>query len=338
MARVRAILAALWKDTHRNRKSVGSFSGNNLLNAGITLVFLQDTPALIFFLTILGLIVFFPLSSDPLRRIPAGRLALWPLTIGERRLLRVMSPWLNPLAWMLLVLLVWKRVSLRLWALVLLLFAVGFVVPSIPSSARLNLDRLLPVFPAPLNQLIRKNLREMFATLDFYAALIIAAPAVFCRLRGLLPAEALVPLTLLVVLAISTCAASLFALDGAAGLTRYRLMPIRGWQMLAAKDAAFLSVALLLTLGLSPLAGLAAALIALATGHHSSVRQYHPQIRWRFQTAGSFAGSLLQMFLMIVAGAGTAYAGALILVPCVVAYVISTCWFVRALERDNWGN
>jgi len=80
-----------------------------------------------------------------------------------------------------------------------------------------------------------------------------------CRTCACLPgkriaaSEALVPLTLVVMLTISTCAQSLFGLDGDGGLTRYRLLPIAGWQILAAKDLTFLLMALLLTLPLSPL-------------------------------------------------------------------------------------
>jgi hypothetical protein len=40
------------------------------------------------------------------------------------------------------------------------------------------------------------------------------------------------------------------------------------------------------------------------------------------------------MILMILAGAGTMYASPLILAPCVAAYVCSTWWFGRVLERQ----
>ena len=115
-------------------------------------------------------------------------------------------------------------------------------------------------------------------------------------------------------------------------MTRYRLLPIPGWQMLLAKDVAFLSIALLLTAPLSPLAGSAAALMALTTGHHVSVTRYREQTRWRFQSGASFGSSLGQIILMILAATGTAYAGPLMLAPCVAAYVWSTWWFGRTLD------
>ena len=74
----------------------------------------------------------------------------------------------------------------------------------------------------------------MLSTLDFCAGFILTSPALVLRARGLLPAEALFPLTLVVMVTISTCAQSLFGLDGHGGLSRYRLLPIAGWQILAA--------------------------------------------------------------------------------------------------------
>jgi hypothetical protein len=50
---------------------------------------------------------------------------------------------------------------------------------------------------------------------------------------------------------------------------RYRLLPLAGWQTLAAKDAAFLLVGIPLALPLAPLAGLGAALTALALGYEA---------------------------------------------------------------------
>jgi hypothetical protein len=337
MARVQAILAALWTATRRNRKSLTSFSGNNLSCLGFALFFLQDPQALVFSLVIIGLVLFFPMSSDPLRAIPPDRLALWPLTNSERRLLRILSPWLNPLTWLLVILLIWKKVSIGLWALVMGLFAIGFVAPSLPLS-RMSVWRRLPNFFGPLNQLVRNHLRQTLSTLDFYAGLMVAVPALFFRARGLLPPEALLPMTLVIILTISTNAQSLFGLDGEGGLTRYRLLPIAGWRILVAKDVAFLSIALLLTAPLSPLGGLAAALMALTTGHHVSVTRHREQTRWRFQTGASFGGSLGQIILMILAATGTAYAGPLMFAPCVAAYVWSTWWFGRALERQALGS
>ncbi len=85
-------------------------------------------------------------------------------------------------------------------------------------------------------------------------------------------------------LALSTWARTIFGLDGSAGLTRYRLMPIRGWQLLVAKDVAYLVIALVVAAPLSIPGAMGTALIALAVGHKTTVRTPRPQLRWRFQT------------------------------------------------------
>jgi hypothetical protein len=111
MARVRAILASLWIAARRNQKSLTSFSGNHLFYAGAAFLFLQDSEAFVFFAVIIGLVLFFPLTTDPLLKIPQDRLAVWPLTRREHWLLGIFSPLLNPMTWLLIALLVWKRLS-----------------------------------------------------------------------------------------------------------------------------------------------------------------------------------------------------------------------------------
>lgn len=65
-----------------------------------------------------------------------------------------------------------------------------------------------------MNHLIRKNLRETLSTLDFWSGAIASAFSIAFRATGLLPPEALLPMTILVMLAISTHAQTLFGLDG----------------------------------------------------------------------------------------------------------------------------
>jgi hypothetical protein len=99
----------------------------------------------------------------------------------------------------------------------------------------------VPSFPGRWNQLIRKDIREMLATLDFYCALLLSIASAVFRLVGVqVPAEARLWLAVLVVLALSSYAQCLFGLDGAAGFARYKLLPLGGWEILAAKDTAFL--------------------------------------------------------------------------------------------------
>ena len=335
MARVRAVLGALWTAIRRDAKSIGSFTSNNFFLVSVVFLALKDPEVFVSLNFLIGLVLFFPLSTDPLRKVPPVRLAIWPLAPREHRLLRILSPWLNPVTWLLAILALRGSLTLGLWALVAGLFMIGFVVPALPRGAKKGIWRRLPNFPGPLNQLIRKNLRETLSTLDFYTALLVSAAALIFRISGRMPREALAPLTILVMLALSTNAQSLFGLDGDSGLSRYRLLPIRGWQVLAAKDAAFLLAALLLTLALAPLGGLAAALVALAQGHYASVNHRHEETRWRFSTTTSFGGSILQLILMAMAASATISFSPLILAPCAAAYGWSTWWFGRALERQR---
>ena len=335
MARVRAILTALWTAARRESKSVASFTGNNFFLAGIAFAFFGDPGALVLFNLLIGLILFFPLSTDPQRKIPPERLALWPISPRERGLLRILSPWLNPVTWFLAALAVSRRVTLGLWVLIASLFAIAFVIPLFPLADRKGLWRSVPPLPGSLNHLIRKNVREMLCTLDFYCGLLLSVAALLFRILGLLPREALLPLTLLVTIALSTYTQSLFGLDGEGGLTRYRLLPTSGWQILSAKDAAFLMVALVLTLPLAPLAGLAAALTALAVGHAASVDGYRDQTRWRFTSAGPIGFGILQMLLMGFAAGATVYRWWM-LAPCVVIYAASTWSSGRKLEQHEW--
>jgi hypothetical protein len=333
MARIRAILAALITAVRRDLKTVGSFSGNNLFVVSMVFLFLKDPGVFVALNAFIGLVLFIPLSADPLRVVPRDRLAIWPLSTGERRLLRIFSPWLNPVTWLLAGLAIWKHVSLGLFALAAGVFAIGFVLPSLP-AARKGMWRHLPEFPGPLNQLIRKNLRETLSTLDFWCSVVVSALSLGFRTAGLLPAEALLPLTIVVMLAFSTYTQTLFGLDGEGGMTRYRLLPVPGWQVLAAKDAPFLLLSLIMTLALAPAAGLAAALSALAMGHHASVAHHSDQVRWRFSSGVSFGSSIFQVIIMCGAAAAV-YAIPLLLVVCAGAWLWSTWWYGRVLEGQQ---
>jgi hypothetical protein len=161
--------------------------------------------------------------------------------------------------------------------------------------------------------------------------LLLSVGALIFRLKGKLPQDALFPLTMLVTVTLSSYAQTLFGLDGAGGLTRYRLLPLPGWQILVAKDAAFLLVNLVLCLPLAPLAGLAAALVALSIGHAASVCERREQTRWRFSTGVSFGSGIIQVLAMALLGAATVYASPLMLAPCIAVYVWSTWWYGREM-------
>jgi hypothetical protein len=330
--RVVSILGALGKAQRRSIQSVGSFTNNNIFYLGVVLLFFGDRGAFASLAFLILLVVFFPLCADPLRRAPRSRLAGWPLARTEWWLIRTISVWLNPISLLLVGLAVRRKITLGLWALVATAFAVGWLGPILGGilrrTGRRAFFRPMPPLPGPLGQLMRKNLRELLSTLDLYAALLISAAGCGFRAAGKLPPEAHLPLTLLTMLAFSTPAQNLFGLDGKGGLARYRLLPVEGWRILAAKDAVYLAAAIALTAPLDPLAGCAAALVALALGHRDSVQRYHADSRWRFATSISFGSSLLQMVAIVAAGAAV-HAAVLLLAPCVGAYLWSTWWSGR---------
>jgi len=332
LARVTAILRALGLAYRRDQRSLESVVGNNFFL--VTACLLQNAGGFIYLL--IGVVLLFPLSTDPLRKIPASRLALWPLDTRERRLLRAASPWVNPVSWAIAGLAVWAirgKVTFGLWAAFASLAIAAFVLSGLPHTPGPAVWLHVPQFPGRWNQLIRKNLREIVCTLDFYCALLLSLGALICRaIRLPLPPEAFVAMTVLVVLALSSYAQCLFGLDGAGGLARYRLLPLHGWEILAAKDIAFLVVAIPLTLPLSPLAGTAAALVALAVGHAPTVNRPRPQSRWRFSTGAGLIFGLVHAALMAMAASSVYFSSSLFLLPCVAACAGSTWYYGRRLD------
>lgn len=319
MARFRAVLSAVARAANRGSKSLWQVSGNNMFYAGITLVFLGDPAAMGFFMILSAIVLFLPSSSDPMTAVPRERLNLWPLKRWERYALRLMSPLLNPLAWVMLAGMIWKRITWGLWAFVASFFLAGFIGSSLhmPSVG-------VPRIPMGiLTQMVRKDLRQFLTTLDLYCALLIAAPALYLRLTGQLPVDARVPLTGLVIVIMSTMALTLFGLDGESGITRYCLWPLSGWRVLAAKGMAYLLLVMLVTLPLSPGGGLAGGLISLAVGQWVSVKQAIPQSRWRFRASRPFAYSLAQMLLALFGFAVVTQLGVLWLGLCLAVYAVS---------------
>jgi hypothetical protein len=333
MARAFAILKALALAYRRDWTAFQSLAGNNFF---LITAFLLGKAGTFVYL-IFGLVLLFPLSTDPLRKIPPSRLALWPLERREHWLLRLASPWINPLTWGIAALAVWgagRAMTVGLWALIACLFAGVFLVSALPLPRGQGMWRRVPEFPGPLNQLMRKNLREILSTLDFYCALILSLAVLLYRLLlpGL-PHEALMAMTVLVVAAMSSYAQCLFGLDGEGGLSRYRLLPVRGRQLLLAKDAAFLAVVIPLTLPLAPLAGLGAALAALAVGHSPAVERPREQTRWRFTTGGALGNGLVQMVAIAMTASGIFSTSLWFLPLAGAAWAVSVWWYGRELER-----
>jgi hypothetical protein len=287
-----------------------------------------------------GLLLLFPLSTDPLRHLPRERMQLFPLSNAQRMHLRILTLFLSPVVWVVLALPLWKGkpyviVSCSLLMVALLANGVSLLWSRKHAEGRGSTPLLRwPEGPGFLGGLIMKNLREMLCVLDPYLALVLAVGGVAFRFTRPTPGpEAIHWITMLVVLALSTYAQRLFAFDGAQRFERYRLMPIRGWQVLLAKDLAFLLVLMVLVLGLKPLSGLGSGLVLLAMGHRASVLERYRQARWCFVVGARSWMSPLQVVLMVTAGTLAFRLTALTLLPCLGLYLASLFYYGAQLER-----
>lgn len=332
-----AVLRALGKAVRRDLGTFGSLTVNNfslfvaLMIYGATQSGVEPKSSYPFLL-LLGFLLLFPMSSDPLAKAPPARLALWPLAPRQRLVLRLASLLLSPVAWLTLFLLFKFAASLALL----------FLVMAVAIQALLTFSRhcfppvpWVPPLPGREGGLVRNNLRQMLTVLDPYLALALSAGGSAYRFAMRAPDAAAFPIfAILVGLALSTYAQCLFSLDSASGITRYRLMPLPPWRILMAKDAAFLAILLVLVLPLDAGVGLTFGTIALAVGHWPSVRKRLPLRRWRF--AG---GRVKYGAAQVVAGTTLAMAekqfGAVFLLVALVCLALSYLATGRAFEAGT---
>lgn len=314
---------------------MSKLAGNHFLVFAL-LLFAMAPRSAGFLLMLAGLVIFFPLSLDPLRRLPKERLLLFPFTTSERIRIRILGFLFSPVPWVILGVPIWAgRRYLRVsWMLLLVAVAANAMsilwLRDIDQARRW---RLLPTGSGPLGGLVVKNLREMFHLLDPYAGLALALAATVYRVTSPKPdPEAVLGLSLLVALTLSSAAQRLFALDSKHGLTRYALMPMAGWRVLLAKDTAFLLVLLMLVLPLNPCAGLAAGLVLLAFGHGPSILDPQPQTPWCFVSGARGWSGWVQVLAMFAAGIATFRWSPLILIPCLAGYLGSLFYFGARLE------
>src|ERR1700723_149535 len=111
----------------RDLGSVAALKANNFFLFVLFLVYsnvlCKPPPSSAYpFLMLVGFLMLFPMSSDPLAKIPAARFGLWPLAASQRLALRLASTALSPVFWIALVLLLLAARSLAL-ALVALAIA-----------------------------------------------------------------------------------------------------------------------------------------------------------------------------------------------------------------------
>lgn len=313
-------------------------AGNHFLVFAL-LLFAMAPRSAGFLLLLAGLVIFVPISLDPLRNLSKERLLLFPFTARERAHIRILGFLFSPVPWVILAVPVWAgsrylRVSLALLGLATVTNTVSLLWRRDTGKIRrFNHCGWLLIWPSPLGGLVVKNLREMLHLLDPYAGLALALAATVYRFT--LPVsnpEAVLGLTLLVALTLSSAAQRLFALDSKDGLTRYTLMPMAGWRILLAKDVAFLLVLSLLVLPLNPLSGWAAGLTLLTFGHRPSVLDPQRQPPWCFVSGARGWSGLIQVLAMFGVGIATFRWSPLILLPCLVSYLGSLFYFGARLE------
>ncbi len=304
MARVSSVLTAIFRVVRREVGTFGSLGGNNFIFFIALMMYGASQggvepksayPPLLFVL----IVMMFPLSSDPLEKVPPSRLGLWPLDRGDRGALRLISIALSPMLWIAIGLLLFKRVrpgiAVAFLTALLGIQIIGFVGRTLLSRApRWNGLKYVPPFPGKLGGLIRNNVRQILQVLDFYLALILSIGAICYRLFAADPQPDAFPiLSVMIALTLSTYSQVLFGLDRtSSAITRYHLFPLSGWQVLIAKDIALLGVLLVLVALVDPLPGLSFGLIALAIGHHVSILEKIPLRRWRFSGGRAAAGVL----------------------------------------------
>jgi hypothetical protein len=333
MRPVNAILRAL---SRVMRRDLGSFATLKVNNFFLFVLFLSYSNILYHmqphsaypFLLLVGFLLLFPMSSDPLAKIPAARFGLWPLESSQRFALRLASVALSPVFWIALILLLFTARSLALAFVALAIAMQAAMVTA--GSPRWNTGVRLG-FPGKLGPLIAAAIRQMLSVLDTYIALLLAIGGCAYRIFFHAPDPAAYPIfALLIALALSTYAQCLFGLDNNSALTRYRLLPLPLWQILVAKDIAYLAILVVLVAPLSMSAGLTSGLIALAIGRYSSVRRRSPQYRWRF-TGGRVIVGVPQGVLGLGLGLAAHETSPAFLAVAAVAYCASL-WMLPDLR------
>jgi hypothetical protein len=335
LAVLKALARAFWRDL----RTFNSIAANNFfLLAGILLLMQPGSAG--FFLLVVALLLLFPLSADPLKKIPPERLDLWPLSPAQRICLRVASVFFSPVAWITVFLLL--KTAHPVLGLQFLLFAVLIQFLSLSGAwlarrvPRGNPLRDLPRLPGTLGGLVRKDLRQLLSSLDPYVALLLSLSACAWRIaRPDADPQAFPILALVIALTLSTYAQCLFGLDLPSGLVRYRILPLRGWQILLAKDIALLMVLFVLVLPLGLLPGMTASLVALGIGHPASVRAPLVQHRWRFTGGVLFPTGLAQAMFMTAAGVAAQRQSPWYFAGSVTFYFASLWYGGRLWDRGN---
>ena len=324
------ILAALSRAVRRDTGSFSPAGFNNLFFfVGVILLGafesgVEPKASYPFFLFIL-LVMMFPLSGDPLDKIPPSRLGLWPLSPRQRIEIRIASILVSPVLWLGVALILFKRIRPAI--------AIAFLTAVIGVQILATVARAIPhqrggaLKMIRFGGLIRNHVRQQLQVLDTYVALIFAAGGIFYRNPDARPI-----LAMFTALTLSTYAQNLFGLDRASrAMVRYQLFPLRGWRILLSKDLAFLLILLVMVLPVDPIPGLTFGFVALAAGHHPNRIALR---RWRFAGGVPFIG-VVQCAGGFLLGMAAHRVSAAFLLLALAIYLASLLVYGRAFGRRD---
>jgi hypothetical protein len=279
---------------------------------------------------VLALIIIFPLSTDPMSRAPNSRLGLWPFDGGQRILLRLAVLALNPVLWLAIVLLLVKVGTLS--AFLFLLFGMALQALSMLGSHLFSLmpalrpAQYVPQVPGRFGGISSLAIRQIMKTLDFYLALFLSLGGLIFRLSSPSAGPDGRPiLAMLIALALSTYAQTAFGMDSSSTISRYRLLPMRGWQIILAKDLGYLAVLALLVLPQDLRSGLTFGLVAIIIGRYPSLRRARKQQHWRF-TSGDLRVGACQLLAGFALGLATVRVSTWFLIGAALLYTASILW------------
>lgn len=326
--RALALLGALGRASWRDVRSFGSLAGQNFFMF-VLLVAYQQAESAEFFFVILVAVILIPLSADALDKIPQERRLTWPLSRAEWAIVRAGSLVLNPIAWLVLVVLLKTGWRMGLLAAVCAAILQALTFGGARFARRWPIS-LLPWIPAPpgtIGAIMRLQWRGMLRTLDPYAALVLLAVTEIYKAFGKpVDPHAWQIISLVITLAMSTQTQVLFAVDGA-GAERYRQVPLKGWQILLAKDLAFLSLTAAFVLPLDFVSGFAGAIAVLSIGHHRSVLKIVPQQPWRFTSGALLPDGLLQFVALFAIGLEIRNMPVPLATLCLIAWIASLLFY-----------
>lgn len=283
----------------------------------------------LFFQLILLVPLLVTFSVDTRRRWPQERTNAWPLTGTQRALLSSASFALNPLLIVLFcAYLVWVGFAIALFFLLIgvAVHLTVYAVCRVVSGLQIPVNLTIPNVSTTMGGVSLQMWRDLTATLDFWAALILATSGTLYRLFEKTPDRNAFPiLALFVGIAMSTIAQRMLSLDEGRASLRYRLLPCAGWKVLVILDTTFLIALSAIVVFLNIKTGISFGLVALAVGRYPSLRQRVSQRRWRF-VGGDFRFGIAQVLLGGIAGIGAARVGVPFLIGSVIFYIASILW------------